>query len=69
MSENRILWAALSDHGTDGRYLILQRVILSPKKTLEDAMPLLVERWPTAKFESWYVTYRGCSNGISDIKL
>jgi hypothetical protein len=69
MSQNRIRWAALSDHGTEGRYLILQRVVLSPKVTLEEALKVVADKWPTAKFESWYVNYRSCSIGGSDVEV
>ena len=70
MSENRILWAAIAEYDkAEGRDLIIQRVIISPGKSLTDAELRLREEYPTCAFLGWFSTYQGRYNGDSDLRV
>jgi len=69
MSENRVLYAVLSDSGSSGKYAIIQRVVIGPKRAILDAEKAVSNKWPTAKFEFWCADYRVCFVGNSDVAV
>lgn len=72
MSENRIVYAALSQpdpENPDLNELIIQRVIMSPNANWDECERAAQERWPMARFIGWYSTHIAFSNGENDIKL
>ena len=69
MSNNRILWAILCGHDKyEGKQAILQRVVISPEKTLEDAEKAIDDAYPTWTLIDWVTGYTSHYNS-SDLKV